>query len=154
MKFWLLVLSPVAENPNKVKKLREIKANLEYKIATQQSDMVEAHIRHWNFNAPERRGGVYCTSPREVMFYQRKFQERVTACQRVSLSFITFHPTVKSSIFLEGWGFFSFSFLRTNFIGHTLLGGKETKLFGIKASCGSLPTEENCFGHRFVLTIP
>lgn len=59
-----------------------------------------------------------------------------------------------SSIFLEGWGFFSFSFLRKNFIGHTLLGGKETKLFGIKASCGSLPTEENCFGHRFVLTIP
>lgn len=111
MKFWLLVLSPVAENPNKVKKLREIKANLEYKIATQQFDMVEAHIPHRSFNAPERRGGVYCTSPREVMIYQRKFQERVTACQRVSLNIITFHRTVKSSIFLEGcWFFFLFFF--------------------------------------------
>lgn len=35
-----------------------MKMNLEYKTATQQFDMVEAHISHWCFHVPERRGGV------------------------------------------------------------------------------------------------
>lgn len=94
---------------------------------------------------------VYCTSPTEMMMDQTESQERVITCQRVPLTIITFHPTLKSSVFLVQAFFPSLPFLTANFVGNTFLGGKETKLFGTKASYGRLSTDENCCGHRFVL---
>lgn len=58
MKFCLLILSSVADNPKKVKIVREMKTNLKYKTATQQLDMVVAHMPQRSFSAPESRGGV------------------------------------------------------------------------------------------------
>lgn len=58
MKFCLLILSSVADNPKKVKIVREMKTNLKYKIATQQLDMVVAHMPQRSFSVPESRGGV------------------------------------------------------------------------------------------------
>lgn len=145
VKFWFRILIPVAENPNKGKKIRD---ENEPWIQTSKP----CHTAIWHGGGTHLSDAsmflkgeeVYCTSPVQVMMYQKKFQQRVTACQRVSLNIITFHLTVQSNIFLKLFFFFFDSKLHCEY-------SLSRKRNSITASYRTQSTEQNSLGHRFML---